>query len=132
MGLVLIPMGFRIVVGLILECVFVLWGEVAVTIWALAGWGRGLGKVLIAISRRLHYLEHPIATARLRSHRLCSFEHPRAAGRQQHRRLHHFEYSRAAGRQRHRRLHYFEHPRATGRQRRRRLHYFEHPRAPSR
>ncbi len=38
MGLVLIAMSVRVVVGLVLECVFIVGGEVAVAIWALAGW----------------------------------------------------------------------------------------------
>ena len=37
MGLVLIAMTVRVVVGLILKCVFIVGGEVAVAIWALAG-----------------------------------------------------------------------------------------------
>ena len=39
MGLVLIAMAVRVVVGLILKCVFIVGGEVAVAIWALAGSG---------------------------------------------------------------------------------------------
>jgi len=37
MGLFLIAMTVRVVVGLIVECVFIVEGEVAVAIWALAG-----------------------------------------------------------------------------------------------
>ena len=38
MGLVLIAMSVRVMVGLILECAFIAGGEVAVAVWALAGW----------------------------------------------------------------------------------------------
>ena len=51
MGLVLIAMSVRVVVGLILECAFIVGGEVAVAIWALAGWGGDLGKVSKAIGQ---------------------------------------------------------------------------------
>jgi len=51
MGLVLIAMTVRVVVGLILKCVFIVGGEVAVAIWALAGWGGDLDKVPKAIGQ---------------------------------------------------------------------------------
>ena len=51
MGLVLIAMSIRVVVGLVLECVFIVGGEVAVAIWALAGWGGDLDKVPKAIGQ---------------------------------------------------------------------------------
>ena len=38
-SVVLIAMSVRVVVGLILKCAFIAGGEVAVAIWALAGWG---------------------------------------------------------------------------------------------
>ena len=47
MGLVLIAMTVRVVVGLIIKCVFIVGGEVAVAIWALAGWGGDLDMVPI-------------------------------------------------------------------------------------
>ena len=50
MELVLIAMTVRVVEGLILGCVFIVGGEVAVAIWALAGWGGDLDKAPIAIS----------------------------------------------------------------------------------
>jgi len=51
MGLVLIAMSVRVVVGLILECAFIAGGEVAVAIWALAGWDGDLDKASIAIGQ---------------------------------------------------------------------------------
>ena len=51
MGLVLIAMSVRVMVGLIFGCVFIVGGEVAVAIWALAGWGGDLGKVPKAIGQ---------------------------------------------------------------------------------
>ena len=51
MGLVLIAMTVRVVVGLIIKCVFIVGGEVAVAIWALAGWGGDLDKVPKAIGQ---------------------------------------------------------------------------------
>ena len=51
MGLVLIAMSVRIVVGLILGCCFIVGGEVAVAIWALAAWGGDLGMVPKAIGQ---------------------------------------------------------------------------------
>ena len=51
MGLVPIAMSVRGVVALILGCVFIVGGEVAVAIWALAGWGGGLDKVSKAIGQ---------------------------------------------------------------------------------
>ena len=51
MGLVVIAMSVRVVVGLILGCVFVVGGEVAVIIWAFAGWGGDLSKAPIAIGQ---------------------------------------------------------------------------------
>ena len=51
MGLVLIAMGARVVVGLILGCAFIFGGEVAVAIWALVGWGGDLAKAPKAIGQ---------------------------------------------------------------------------------
>jgi len=44
MGLVLIAMGVRVVIGPILGCVFIFGGEVALAIWALKGCGGDLDK----------------------------------------------------------------------------------------
>ena len=57
MGLVLIAMSIRFVVGLILECAFVFGGEIAVAIWALPGWGGELGKAPIAIGQETSLAE---------------------------------------------------------------------------
>ena len=51
MGLVLIAMSVRVMVGLILECAFIVGGEVAVVIWALAGWGGDFDKAPKAIGQ---------------------------------------------------------------------------------
>jgi len=57
MGLVPFAMSIRVVVGLILGSAFIVGGEVAVAIWALAGWGGDLGKVLIAIGQETNPAE---------------------------------------------------------------------------
>ena len=44
-------MSIRVVIGLILGCIFIVAGEVVVAIWALAGWGGDFGKVPISINQ---------------------------------------------------------------------------------
>ena len=51
MGLVLIALSARAVVGLIFKCAFIAGGEVAVAIWALAGRGGDLDKAPKAIGQ---------------------------------------------------------------------------------
>ena len=48
---VLIAMSIRVVVGLILRCVFIVGGKVAVATWAPAGWGGDLDKASIRIGQ---------------------------------------------------------------------------------
>ena len=55
MGLVLIAMAVRVMFGLILKCAFIVGGEVAVAVWALAGW---VVADLVAETRK-HVLLHP-------------------------------------------------------------------------